>query len=144
MPFVKVYMHTVWCTKNRVPYLSSEDLRQTMWDHIKMNALEKDIHVDYVNGYSEHCHCLISLKADQAISKVMQLIKGESAFWFNKQKFINKKFQWQDEYYAVGVSESMIEKTRQYIMNQEEHHKKKSFKDELEELMKLYGFGKLL
>lgn len=144
MPFVKVYLHTVWCTKNREPYLSSPELRQTMWDHIKMNALEKDIHVDYVNGYSEHCHCLISLKADQAISKVMQLIKGESAFWFNKQKFINKKLQWQDEYYAVGVSESMIEKTRRYIMNQEAHHSKKSFKDELEELVKLYGFGKLL
>ena len=98
MPFVKVYIHFVWSTKNRVPTLNSLDLRQTMWQHIRENAKKKDIFIDFVNGHVEHCHCLISLGVDQTIEKVMQLIKGECAFWFNKQRLTNQKLEWQDEY----------------------------------------------
>ena len=93
MPYIKVYIHFVWSTKNRLPYLNTIDLRKSMWKHIKENAVKKEIFVDYFNGYKDHCHCLISLGSEQTISKVMQLIKGESAFWFNNQKFISGKFQ---------------------------------------------------
>jgi REP element-mobilizing transposase RayT len=72
----------------------------------------------------------------------MQLIKGESAFWFNNQKFIIEKFQWQTEYFAVSVSESVIEKVRNYIRNQEAHHNKKTFQDEHDELIEKFGFQK--
>ncbi len=142
MPFVKVYIHFVWCTKNRIPYLESLDLRNKMWNHIKENAIKKEIFIDFVNGYNDHCHCLISLGTEQTISKIMQLIKGESAFWFNQQNFISKKLQWQDEYYAMSVSQSAIEKVRNYIKNQEEHHKKKTFQDEHAEIIEKYGFQK--
>ncbi len=144
MPFVKVYIHFVWCTKNRIPYLQSLDLRNKMWNHIKENALKKEIHIDFVNGYNDHCHCLVSLGTDQTISKIMQLIKGESAFWFNQQNYISEKFQWQDEYYAMSVSQSAIEKVRNYIKNQEEHHKKKTFQDEQKEIIEKYGFQKFI
>lgn len=142
MPYIKVYIHFVWSTKNRLPYLNTIDLRKSMWKHIKENAVKKEIFVDYVNGYKDHGHCLISLGSEQTISKVMQLIKGESAFWFNNQKFISGKFQWQDEYFAVSVSESNIEKVRNYIKNQETHHYKKSYQDEFEELIDKFGFQK--
>ena len=142
MPFVKVYIHFVWSTKNRVPHLKTLEMRKAMWEHIKANADKKGIFVDYVNGYNDHCHCLVSLGTDQTISKVMQLIKGESAFWFNNQKIILEKFQWQDEYFAVSVSESVIEKVRNYIKNQEAHHNKKSFQNEYEELIDKFGFKK--
>ena len=72
----------------------------------------------------------------------MQLIKGESAFWFNNQKLILEKFQWQDEYFAVSVSESMIEKVREYIKNQEVHHNKKSYQEEHNEMIDKFGFQK--
>ena len=140
MPFLKVYLHIVWSTKNREPFLIEPNLRSAMWEHIRTNAKKKGIYIDTINGYAEHCHCLISLGNEQSISTVMQLIKGESAFWFNKQKFINDKFQWQDEYFAISVSESMLEKTRAYIRNQEEHHKRKSFKEEYNYFLKRYGF----
>lgn len=113
-----------------------------MWKHIKENSVKKGIFVDYVNGYKDHCHCLISLGSEQTISKVMQLIKGESAFWFNNQKFISEKFQWQDEYFAVSVSESSIEKVRNYIKKQEAHHYKKSYQDEFNEMIDKFGFQK--
>ena len=142
MPFVKVYIHFVWSTKNRYPYLATKELRLKMWNHIRENARKKGIFVDFVNGYNDHCHCLVSLGVDQTIQKTMQLIKGESSFWFNNQKLITEKFQWQDEYYAVSVSESILEKVRNYIKKQEEHHHKKTYNEEYEEFIKIYGFQK--
>lgn len=140
MPFVKVHIHFVWSTKNRRPFLNTKELRTKVWNHILDNAKEKGIFIDFINGYSDHCHCLISLGLDQTIQKVMQLVKGESSFWINKNGLLDEKFEWQDEYFAVSVSESMIEKVRKYIANQEEHHKKKSFQEEYDELIAKYGF----
>ena len=140
MPFVKVYLHCVWSTKNRIPYLDSIELRQKVWNHIRENAIQKGIYIDFINGYSDHCHCLISLGVDQNIQKVIQLIKGESSFWINKNELTKEKFQWQEEYFAVSVSESIFDKVREYIKNQEEHHKKKSFQEEYDEFILKYGF----
>ena len=72
------------------------------------------------------------------------LLKGESSYWINKNKLIREKFEWQDEYFAVSVSESAVNKVRDYIKNQEEHHKKKSFQQEYDEFMHKYGFDKFL
>ena len=113
-----------------------------MWQHIRENAVSKEIFIDFVNGHSEHCHCLVSLGVDQTISKVMQLIKGESAFWFNKQELTKQKLEWQDEYFAVSVSESQIDTVRNYIKNQEEHHKQKTFQQEYDEFIIKYRFKK--
>lgn len=142
MPFIKVYIHFVWSTKNRIPFLDSPELRKKIWERIKENAKEKEIFIDTVNGYQEHCHCLISLGQDQTMSKIMQLIKGESSFWINKHSLSKQKFEWQDEYFAVSVSESMVGKVRVYIKNQEQHHKKKAFQEEYDQLIEKYGFQK--
>lgn len=143
MPFVKIYIHFVWSTKNREPFLDSLDLRKKVWHHIRDNAKEKNIFIDLINGYTDHCHCLVSLGIDQTIQKTMQLIKGESSFWINKQQLTKQKFEWQDEYFAVSVSESMIEKVRDYIRNQEEHHKQIQFQQEYDEFISKYEFSKL-
>jgi REP element-mobilizing transposase RayT len=140
MPFVNVYIHFVWCTKRRYPYLDSKELRLQVWNHIRENAREKGIFVDFVNGYSDHCHCLISLKFDQTIQWVMQMIKGESSFWINKNGLTKLKFEWQDEYYAVSVSSSGLNSLRAYIKNQEEHHKTHSWEDEYDNFIITHGF----
>lgn len=93
-----------------------------------------------INGYSDHCHCLISLGSDQNIEKIVQLLNGESSHWINKNKLTLGKFSWQDEYFAVSVSESMIESVRNYIKNQEKHHQKKSFGEEYKEFIERYNF----
>ncbi|MDQ2746482.1 MAG: IS200/IS605 family transposase [Acidobacteriota bacterium] len=141
MPFVKVWIHFVWSTKNREPYLTDE-IRQKVFAHIRENTRAKHIHLDFINGYTDHVHCLISLGTDQTIEKIMQLIKGESSFWINKNNLCRTKFEWQDEYFAVSVSESVLESVRKYIANQEEHHKAKSFDDEFNNFMKRAGFQK--
>lgn len=140
MPFIKVYIHFVWSTKNRYPFLDAVVLRQKAWMHIRENAQSKGIFIDFINGHADHCHCLVSLGVDQTIQKVMQLIKGESSFWINRNKSTAEKFAWQDGYFAVSVSESMIGRVREYIKNQEEHHKKKTFQQEYDEFISKYGF----
>jgi len=142
MPFIKVYIHFVWSTKNREPFLETKEIRDKVWFHIRENAKKKDVFVDFVNGYKQHCHCLISLGVDQTISKTMQLIKGESSFWINKEGLTKEKFEWQDEYYGVSVSESKIETVRNYIKNQEVHHGLDSFDNEIDDLIAKHGFKK--
>ena len=143
MPYIKLYVHLVWSTKNRVKYLDSLSLRKKMWQHIHENAHEKGIQLDFVNGYSDHCHCLVSLECDQTLKSVVQLIKGESSFWINQQKIVNGHFGWQDSYFAIGVSESRIEAVRNYIKTQEDHHNRKTWDEECEELLLRHGFVKV-
>jgi len=140
MPFIKVYIHFVWSTKNREPYLVTPELRKKIWKHIMDNAKKKGIFIDFINGYAEHCHCLVSLGDDQTIQKIMQLIKGESSFWINKEELIKEKFEWQDEYFAVSVSESMIDRVRNYIKGQEKHHAEESFQIEYDKMIEKFGF----
>jgi REP element-mobilizing transposase RayT len=141
MPYVKNWLHCVWCTKIRTPYLVG-DLKFDLINHIRSNAKIKGIYIDFINGSSEHLHCLLSLHHDQALSKVMQLIKGESSFWINKNSLTKVKFRWAEEYFGVSVSESHLERVREYIKNQEEHHRLKTWQDEFDELIKKYGFDR--
>ena len=96
--------------------------------------------MEIVGGHNNHVHCLFRLKNDQTIEKVMQLIKGESSFWFNKTNMNQNKLNWQKEYFAVSVSESQVDSVRNYISNQEEHHKKKTWDEEYNEFITKYGF----
>lgn len=141
MPFIKVWLHFVWSTKDRYPSLTDE-IRSKVFDHIRDNARTKGIFIDFINGYVEHVHCLISLASDQSIEKVMQLIKGESSFWINKQKLTPARFEWQDEYFVASVSESNLEAVRRYIREQERHHQKVSFDEEFDEFLTRAGFSK--
>ena len=107
-------------------------------DHIRENAKVKQIYIDRINGSADHLHCLMRLNADMSMSKAMQLIKGESAYWMNKEK--KSKFEWADEYFAVSVSKSIVDKVRAYIDNQETHHSKKTFQQEYEEFISSWNF----
>ena len=139
MGFVKIWVHVVWTTKNR-EFLLTRDIRWGIFNHIRENAKKKGIYVDYINGYVEHVHCLISLGCSQNMDKILMLLKGESSFWINKTKIFPGKFEWQDEYFAVSVSESAVNRVRDYIRNQENHHKRTSFNEEYREFISKYKF----
>lgn len=140
MNWIRIWVHLVFSTKNREPYFKTTETREKVFKHIKLNSQEKEIWVDCINGYNDHIHCLISLGKNQSISKVAQLIKGESSFWINQNKITKNKFIWQDDYWAVSVSESHLDSVRKYIQNQKEHHKLKTFSEEIDEFMKKYGW----
>ena len=139
MSYVKIWLHFVWATKNRQP-LISKILRDKLITHINENAKAKDIYIDTINVDKDHIHLLVSLGSSQTVAQVAHLIKGESSHWVNKQKLINDKFDWQDEYFVVSVSESSVKRVRAYIKNQEEHHRYKSFTEEYNEFLVKYGF----
>ena len=141
MSWVRIWVHLVFSTKNRNPVLFSEEKRRLVFQLIKQNADEKKLGLDCVNGYKEHAHCLISLNKEISISKIAQLIKGESAHWVNENNLLEEKLVWQDDYWAVSVSESHLQSVREYINKQEEHHKSKSFNDEIDEFEKKYGWS---
>lgn len=139
MAYVKILIHAVWGTKNRHPFFPKE-LRPTIWQHIYENAQQKGIFVDTVNGHADHVHCLFYLNADMSLSKHMQLIKGESSFWLNKSGLIHSKFEWAEKYFAASVSEDKAAVVRNYITNQEEHHRNVSFQEEYNRFLQHYGF----
>ncbi|MFH0736643.1 MAG: IS200/IS605 family transposase [bacterium] len=139
MSYVKAWIHIVCDTKNRDPIISKE-IRAQICVHIKEYAKTKDIFIYGINGYNDHIHLLIALSAEQSISKVVNLIKGESSHWINENKLTNTKFSWADEYYAGSIGESQLTTVINYINNQSEHHRVKSFKEECEEFLRVYGF----
>jgi len=143
MPHTRIWIHLIWSTKNRDKIITSE-LKPRLLQHIKENSIKKEIFIDTLNCVIDHIHLLISLGTEQTIAKVTQLIKGESSHWVNNSKIINHSFEWQDDYIAVSVSESVVEKVRDYIMNQKEHHREKSFEEEYGIFMEKFGFQKFI
>ncbi|MAT56838.1 MAG: transposase [Ignavibacteriae bacterium] len=139
MSWIRIWVHLVFSTKNREPFLL-KSVKASIIDHIKENAKSKNIWIDEINGWNDHIHILISLGKDQSISKIAQLIKGESSNWINKNKLTKTHFAWQDDYWAVSLSESHLADLRNYILNQEIHHKKITFNEEVENFMKKYGW----
>ena len=140
MPYVRISVHLVWSTKNREPLLTRE-LRPMLFNHIQENATAKGISLDTIGGYLDHVHTLISLDSGQTIAKVVQLLKGESSHWVNENTPTGTPFEWQEEYFAVSVSDSAVDNVRAYIRGQEEHHKKKSFGEEYKEFLERYGIS---
>ena len=136
MSYVRIWVHAVFSTKNHEQHLTAE-IRRKLFQHIRENSRTKNISLDSVGGWSDHLHLLISLGREQNIARVMMLIKGESAHWLNRQGFFRGKFFWQDDYYAISVSESLVQKVRIYILNQEEHHRAVPFDRELKTLRNL-------
>jgi putative transposase len=139
MAKVRNWLHCVWGTKSRIPYLTREIKREVI-EHIKANARLKGIYIDCINGHTEHIHCLISLHPDQALSDVIKLIKGETSFWINKNHLTRSRFAWAVEYYAASISQSHLQRVRNYIRNQEAHHRKKTWDQEFNDYLASYGF----
>jgi putative transposase len=138
MPYVRIWIHLVWSTKNRFPFMNGELLRK-ICGHIAENAASKNIRLDRINGSADHLHALIFLRSDQTIANIAQLLKGESSHWVNKETLGRLKFEWQNDYFAESVSWSALSSVRRYIEGQEEHHGKKSFTEEFAEIAAAHG-----
>ena len=136
MSIINVKIHAVWAVKKRQRLLTPS-LRSTLLSHIIDNARSKSIYIDRINGYTDHIHCLFSIKADMTIAKAIMLMKGESTYWVNKQNLLREKLEWAHGYYAASVSDCMIEIVRRYIERQELHHQLQSFHQKVEEILAL-------
>ncbi len=93
--------------------------------------------INYVNP--DHTHALIDLPTKYSIEEVIKLLKGASSHWINANQIISGKFAWGRGYGAFSVSHSNVSAVANYIANQESHHKKKSFAEEIEAFVRAYG-----
>jgi REP element-mobilizing transposase RayT len=92
-----------------------------------------------IGGVEDHVHVLLSLPSTLSISKAMQLIKGNSSKWIHETFADLRYFAWQEGYGAFSIGVSGIEDTRSYIARQAEHHRKRSFREEIEEFLVKHG-----
>lgn len=131
-----IQIHMVWSTKYRKRLLKGL-IKEAMIKHIKDNALKKNILIHALNGGEDHLHCIFKLPKDKTIAKVAQLLKGESAFWANKTKLFPAHFEWAVDYYASIIPVDDFERVLAYVNNQEEHHRRMSYLQAVDEIVKM-------
>ena len=135
--YTQLYFHIVFAVKGRSNYIS-EQWKDELYKYISGIIANKDQKLMIVNGVPNHIHLLIGTKPNCNLSDLIRDIKANSSKWINEKKFTNFHFEWQTGFGAFTVSQSGVPKVIEYIKNQEEHHRKKTFKEEYVEFLKAY------
>src|SRR5688572_26279294 len=91
-----------------------------------------------INSVSDHVHLVFGMRPAQALSDLMQDIKGDSSRWINLKRFVPVRFEWQQSFAAFSYSKDEITKVVTYIENQQQHHKKEKFLDEYRRMLKAF------
>ena len=131
-------VHLIWGTLNREKLLN-KGAAVRVSRYLSAYAEDKRIYmkINYVNA--DHVHALVDLPTDPSIEELMQLLKGGSSHWINSHDIVTGKFAWGRGYGAFSVSESNVDQVAAYIARQEEHHRVRTFAEELKELIDRHG-----
>jgi len=134
----KILIHFIWETQNKEKILS-RDVRKKISNFLYDYCKEKGIFmkINYVNA--DHAHVLLDLPTNISVEECIKLLKGSSSFYINKSRITEFKFSWGKGYGAFSVSASQIDKVVNYIKNQEDHHRVKSYTEEYQLFIKNYG-----
>ncbi len=125
----EIWIHLVWSTKNKLPLISKE-WKWKLFDEFRRIAKEKEYYLDFINAMPDHIHILIKLHPTQALQNILKDFKGITYHWVNDNNLSEEHFNWQDGYGAFSVSPQNVNKVRNYIKNQEAHHKRTNFDEE--------------
>jgi len=131
----KLYVHIVFGTKHRVPAIDSE-IELELHNYFGGIVKSLDCHPIKIGGYVDHIHILFRLSKKITIIKLLEEIKASSSKWAKTKGSKYRDFYWQDGYGAFTVSPYEVDKISNYIANQHEHHRKRSFKEEYLEFLK--------
>ncbi|MDQ6631192.1 MAG: IS200/IS605 family transposase [Verrucomicrobiota bacterium] len=129
MSYVSSYFHCVFSTKERRKFITPP-LRERLWPFLGGIGRQNKMTALIIGSIEDHVNILLSLPATMPISKAMQLIKGGSSKWIHETFPEQRLFAWQEKYGAFSVSVSQLETITNYIKNQEEHHRHKTFQEE--------------
>jgi putative transposase len=135
---VKMYMHIVFSTKERFPFLTDESTRSQT--HAYLGGILKNLESPAlkIGGTADHVHILCTVSKNRLITRVVGEMKRASSIWIKGKGALLEKFQWQDGYGAFSVGQRDIDVIKNYIEHQIDHHRKKDFKQELLSLLKEY------
>jgi REP element-mobilizing transposase RayT len=136
--YVSVRIHCIFSTKDRKPLITRE-MQPRLWAYLGGIARNLKVKVFAIGGIEDHMHVLFALPPTLPLSKVVQTLKANSSKWVNEQ--VPGAFAWQEGYGAFSVSISHMDATIEYIQNQAEHHKKKTFDEEFAEILRKHGLS---
>ena len=135
----KVYLHLVFSTKHRRPFLQDAVLRERLHAYLAGTCRNLDSPSLQVGGVEDHVHILCLLSRTHSVAETVRELKRESSKWVKEQAAALAAFHWQDGYGAFSVSPSHVGSLKKYIACQQEHHRRESFQDELRRLLRKYG-----
>lgn len=135
--YLSLHYHIVFSTKNRIAFIEPT-WRKRLHEYLGGTIRGLDGFPDEIGGVGDHVHLLIGLKATHCLADVVREIKKASSMWVHDE-IGTGNFAWQEGYSAFSVSPTARGPVRSYIKNQEEHHRKKSYRDELIEFLELAG-----
>ena len=135
--FSQIYIQVVFAVKGR-QNLIGKQWKEEINKYIAGIIKGKEQKPIIVNGMPDHIHAFIGLRLAMAISDLVHEIKNNSTNFINEKQFVKGKFSWQEGYGSFSYSHSHIQNVYNYILNQEEHHKKKSFREEYIELLQKF------
>lgn len=127
--FSQIYIQVVFAVKGR-ENLIANSWKDELHKYISGIIKGKEQKPIIVNGMPDHIHAFIGLRPSMSISELVRDVKNNSSNFINEKKLVNGKFSWQEGYGAFSYSHSHIQNVYDYILNQEEHHRKKTFKEE--------------
>jgi putative transposase len=136
--YSRCWLHLTWGTRDRERLLHMEaaaGVSRFLSDYAKEKKMY--MRINYVNA--DHVHALIDLPTNLTIEEAVQLLKGSSSHWINGNDIIKGKFAWRRGYGAFAVSESNLDAVCRYIASQEQHHRVRTFEDELKEFIQRHG-----
>jgi len=131
-------LHIVFSTKNRTKLITA-DLKPKLYSYIGGIIRGERGDLLTIGGMPDHMHLLARLPSTLSTADFLRRIKGNSSKWVGDQTWYLEPFTWQRGYAAFSVSQSLVGKVREYIENQENHHKNTPFQDELVSLLKRHG-----
>lgn len=136
--YTQLHIHFVFAVKYRMAVIQpawEERLHKYITGIVQNNGHKMLV----INSASDHLHFFAGLNPKQSISDLLQLVKGDSSEFINLHQLTPRKFQWQSGYGAFSNSHSQIDAVVKYILNQKEHHRKRTFKEEYLGMLKDYG-----
>ncbi len=134
----KIYLHLVFGTKNRAPMLS-DAVRDPLHRYMATVLRNLGCHPVLINSVDDHTHLLFELARTVPVSHVVEEVKRSSSKWLKTQPGVEPGFAWQSGYGVFSVSASNMPAVRDYVAMQREHHRKRSFQDELRALLQKHG-----
>jgi REP element-mobilizing transposase RayT len=134
----KILVHVVFSTKDRRPYLNDRELRTELHAYLGGILARLDCQSLIVGGVADHVHALSTLARTRTAADVVKELKRGSTLWVKAADSSLAEFAWQGGYGAFSIGASQIATVRNYIANQEEHHRKVSFQDEFRTLLARY------
>ncbi len=135
--YTQLNIHAVFCVQGRENILDIK-LRERLYSYISGTFKNMNLYPLAVNGFSDHVHVFFELSPELSVSKIIQDIKANSSKWINENRLVMGKFSWQRGYGAFSYARSQRDTVISYIMNQENHHKKNTFKEEYLELLRKF------